>query len=347
MQLVTDPRLLRTSIGRKQAIRRRPYVGSYSDRSIKKISQIIASNYVPHLLPPLKKRVVVKLNHIMSRKRRDDSVTSEHGAMRFNRISRMCGSHTSEDQPVIDTMLRSQQNVFNVFGSMYAALLFLGMDSSSSVQPFVPIERVVMYRERFTGMYSCWAYALAQVTIEVPYLFIQALVFEAITYPMIGYYGSPYKVFWYFYAVFCTHLYFTFFGMLFVSLTPEVKIAGALSSAFYPLLNLFSGFLIPQPQIPKWWMWLYHLTPLSWTLNCLLTSQYDVSDEIMVFGEAKTVASLLKNYFGFHHDRLPITAILLISYSLIFATLFAFFLSRLNFERRRISPSHKDEIVVH
>ncbi|MFQ6663650.1 hypothetical protein Gotur_031091 [Gossypium turneri] len=34
--------------------------------------------------------------------------------------------------------------------------------------------------------------------------------------------------------------------MLFVSLTPEVTIAGALLSAFYPLLNLFSGFLIPQ-----------------------------------------------------------------------------------------------------
>ncbi|KAA3486346.1 Zinc finger, CCHC-type [Gossypium australe] len=83
--------------------------------------------------------------------------------------------------------------------------------------------------------------------------------------------------------------------MLFVSLTPEIKIAGALSSAFYPLPNLFSGFLIPQPQIPKWWVWLYYLMPSSWTLNCLLTSQYgDVNDEIMVFGEAKTISQVDK-----------------------------------------------------
>ncbi|MBA0699835.1 hypothetical protein Goari_001440 [Gossypium aridum] len=140
----------------------------------------------------------------------------------------------------------NQQKLFNVFGSMYAAVLFLGMNSSSSVQPFVATERVFMYRERFAGMYSSWAYALAQVTIEVPYLFIQALMFEVITYPMIGYYASAYKVLWYFYIVFCTQLYFTFFGMLFVSLTPEVTIARALLSAFYPLLNLFTGFLIPQ-----------------------------------------------------------------------------------------------------
>lgn len=88
---------------------------------------------------------------------------------------------------------------------------------------------------------------LPQVTIEVPYLFIQALVFEIMTYPTIGYYGSADKVLWYLYAMFCTQLYFNFFGMLFVSLTPDVTIAAALSSAFYPLLNLFSGFLIPRP----------------------------------------------------------------------------------------------------
>ena len=75
--------------------------------------------------------------------------------------------------------------------------------------------------------------------------------------------------------------------------------------------------------------------PSSWTLNCLLTSQYgDVKDEIMVLGETKTVASLLQDYFGFHHDRLPVTAIVLISYPLIFSFLFAFFITRLNFERR-------------
>ncbi|KAL4325064.1 hypothetical protein GQ457_11G016130 [Hibiscus cannabinus] len=231
--------------------------------------------------------------------------------------------------------INNQQNLFSIFGSMYAAVIFLGMNSSSSVQPFVATERVVMYRERFAGMYSSWAYAFAQVTVEVPYLFIQALVFEMITYTMIGYYRSAYKVLWYLYAIFCTQLYFTFFGMLFVSLTPEVTIAGALLSVFHPLLSLFSGFLIPPLKIPKWWTWMYHVMPISWTLNCLLTSQYgDVNDEVTVFGESMTMASLLENYFGFRHGRLPATAIILISYPLISAFLFAFFLARLNFERR-------------
>ncbi|XVE63469.1 hypothetical protein DITRI_Ditri07aG0023000 [Diplodiscus trichospermus] len=233
------------------------------------------------------------------------------------------------------TKIKNQQSLFNVFSSMYATVIFLGTNSGSAVQPFLARERIVMYRERFAGMYSSWVYAFAQVAIEVPYLFIQAVVFVIITYSMIGYYGSAAKVFWYFYAMFSSLLYFNFLGMLLVSLTPDVAIAGALTSTCYPMLNLFSGFLIPKLRIPRWWIWLYYVMPTSWTLNCLLTSQYgDVNDKIMVFTETTTVSSLLENYFGFRHDHLAVSALVLFFYPVICSSLFAFFITRLNFEQR-------------
>ncbi|KAB1202047.1 Pleiotropic drug resistance protein 3 [Morella rubra] len=58
--------------------------------------------------------------------------------------------------------LNNQQNLFNIFGSMYASVIFLGINNCSTVLPYVATERTVMYRERFAGMYSSWAYALAQ-----------------------------------------------------------------------------------------------------------------------------------------------------------------------------------------
>lgn len=48
-------------------------------------------------------------------------------------------------------------------GSMYTAVLFLGVQNSGSVQPVVSIERTVFYRERAAGMYSAFPYAMAQV----------------------------------------------------------------------------------------------------------------------------------------------------------------------------------------
>ncbi|XP_022982807.1 pleiotropic drug resistance protein 3-like isoform X2 [Cucurbita maxima] len=231
--------------------------------------------------------------------------------------------------------LENQQNLFNIFGSMYTAVIFLGIDNCSSVLPYVSMERTVMYRERFAGMYSSWAYSLAQVLVEVPYLLVQAATYVIITYPMIGFYGSASKVFWCFYSILCALLYFNYLGMLLVSITPNFQIANILSSAFYTMFNLFSGFLIPHPQIPKWWTWLYYMTPTSWTLNSLLTSQYgDIDKTLMGFQEKTTVSAFLRDYFGFHHSQLPLVGFILILFPLLFAFLFGFCIGNLNFQRR-------------
>lgn len=52
----------------------------------------------------------------------------------------------------------------SAMGSMYAAVIFLGIQNASAVQPVVDIERTVFYRERAAGMYSALPYAFAQVT---------------------------------------------------------------------------------------------------------------------------------------------------------------------------------------
>lgn len=58
---------------------------------------------------------------------------------------------------------RNKQDLFNAMGSMYAAVLFLGVQNATSVQPVVAIERTVFYRERAAGMYSALPYAVGQV----------------------------------------------------------------------------------------------------------------------------------------------------------------------------------------
>uniref|UniRef100_A0A3Q7GZ29 ABC transporter domain-containing protein n=1 Tax=Solanum lycopersicum TaxID=4081 RepID=A0A3Q7GZ29_SOLLC len=56
----------------------------------------------------------------------------------------------------------TQQDILNAMGSMYAAVLFIGITNASSVQPVVFIERFVSYRERAAGMYSALPFAFAQ-----------------------------------------------------------------------------------------------------------------------------------------------------------------------------------------
>lgn len=48
-------------------------------------------------------------------------------------------------------------------GSMYSAVLFIGVQNAGSVQPVVAIGRTVFYREKAAGMYSSFPYAFGQV----------------------------------------------------------------------------------------------------------------------------------------------------------------------------------------
>ncbi|XP_062143567.1 pleiotropic drug resistance protein 3-like isoform X2 [Alnus glutinosa] len=231
--------------------------------------------------------------------------------------------------------IKNEQDLFNILGSMYIAVIFLGLNNCSSILPYVVTERTVLCREKFAGMYSSKAYSFAQVTIEIPYVLLQTILYVAITYPTIGYDWSTYKVFWYFYATFCTLLYFVYLGMLIVSVSTNIEVASILSAAVYTIFNLFAGFLLPGPKFPKWWVWCYWICPTSWSLNGLLTSQYgDMKKEILIFGELKPVGSFLQDYYGFQHDRLGLVAFVLIAYPVVYASLFAYCIGKINFQQR-------------
>jgi phage shock protein PspC (stress-responsive transcriptional regulator) len=76
---------------------------------------------------------------------------------------------------------------------------------------------------------------------------------------------------------------------------------------------------------------------MSWTLNLFVTTQFGYEDHKKisgVFGETKSVAAFLRDYFGFRRELLPLTAIVLVAFPVFFATLFGYSISKLNFQRR-------------
>uniref|UniRef100_K4A4V9 ABC transporter domain-containing protein n=1 Tax=Setaria italica TaxID=4555 RepID=K4A4V9_SETIT len=232
-------------------------------------------------------------------------------------------------------ILNNEQDLFNVLGAMYMGVIQLGVYNEHSIISFSTTERIVMYREKFAGMYSSWAYSLAQAAIEIPYVFIQAILYTFITYPTIGYYWTAYKLLLFFYAIFCSVLSYIYVGLLLVSVTPNVQVATILGTFFNTMQTLFSGFILPAHQMPKWWIWLYYLGPTSWILNAQLTSQYgNIGKEVNVFGETKTVAVFLNDYFGFHQDRLSIVATVITAFPIVVIILYTLSVEKLNFQKR-------------
>lgn len=235
----------------------------------------------------------------------------------------------------LGTKRGKQQDLLNILGSMYCAVLFLGVSNSSSVQPIVEVERTVFYREKAAGMYSALPYALGQVAIEVPYVLMQCVIYAILVYSMIAFEWTAVKFFWFFFIMFFTFLYFTYFGMLTVAVTPNYHIGAIISSAFYSLWNLFCGFIIPRPKMPIWWRWYYWGTPISWTLYGLIASQLgDVETEMVTVDGNVKVSTFIKSYFGMRHDFLGIVALVLVCIPVAFALFFALAIRQLNFQKR-------------
>ncbi|CAO2170179.1 unnamed protein product [Urochloa humidicola] len=225
-----------------------------------------------------------------------------------------------------------RQDLFNSMGSVYAAVLMLGVQNASGINPVVAMERIVFYKERAAGMYSALPYTFAQVAIELPYIFIQTLIYGVLVYTMIGFEWTATKFFWYLFFMYFTLLYFTFFGMLAVGLAPDGSIAAIVSSGFYGLWNLFSGFLIPLHRIPIWSRWFYWICPVAWTLYGLGASQFgDVVDQ-METGE--TVKDFLRSYYGFRHEYLGLVAVATMACAIAFAFFFGLSVKYINFQRR-------------
>ncbi|TVU03324.1 hypothetical protein EJB05_51147, partial [Eragrostis curvula] len=228
---------------------------------------------------------------------------------------------------------KKQQDLFNAMGSMYAAVLYIGIQNSGTVQPVVVVERTVFYRERAAGMYSAFPYAFGQVAIEFPYIFVQTLIYGVLVYSMIGFEWTVAKFLWYLFFMYFTLLYFTFYGMMAVGLTPNESVAAIISSAFYNIWNLFSGYLIPRPKLPVWWRWYSWVCPVAWTLYGLVASQFgDI--QVKLDDGNQTVAQFITEYFGFRHDFLWVVAIMHVVWAMAFAFLFSFAIMKFNFQKR-------------
>ncbi|KAF7138156.1 hypothetical protein RHSIM_Rhsim07G0150400 [Rhododendron simsii] len=193
----------------------------------------------------------------------------------------------------------TQQDIFNAMGSMYSAVLFVGVQNATSVQPVVAVERTVFYREKAAGMYSALPYAFGQVVIELPYIFVQSVIYGVIVY---------------------------------IAVTPNHSIAAIVASAFYAIWNLFSGFIIPKTRLPVWWKWYVYICPVSWTLYGLVASQFGNIQAKLDTGE--TVEYFVQTYFDFKHDFVGYVAIIIVGIAVLFGFFFAFSIKAFNFQRR-------------
>ncbi|KAG2425086.1 hypothetical protein HXX76_013995 [Chlamydomonas incerta] len=209
-------------------------------------------------------------------------------------------------------------NVQNVMGIMFSSANFMGMTNLMSVMPVVGYERVVFYRERAASMYDAFAYGIAIAMVEMPYLLVQACTFVPIIYFGIGFELTA-EAFWYYFIVFFeTIAFYTIFGQTLVYITPSQAMAQVFGGGFNFLFNVFNGFMITYPDIPKGWRWMNRAVPPTWILYGLGVSQLGNDTDLIEYaGVQMPINEFLEVRFGYHYYMRWWIVLILLSYILV------------------------------
>ncbi|OWZ17807.1 Pleiotropic drug resistance protein transporter [Phytophthora megakarya] len=211
----------------------------------------------------------------------------------------------------------SYQGINSGLGMVFMTQSYMTFIVFSSVVPISIQERASFYRERSAQTYNAFWYFVGATLVEIPYCFVETLLFMIIYYPMVGFTGGvQFLSYW----VNLTGLVIlqAYFGQLLAYLTPNLEVA----SVFVILINYvwitFTGFNPPVASIPRGYRWLYHLTPHKYTFASLIAIVFGdcpssggpslgcrhMTNSPPTLGNDITVAEYLDNIFSAKHSEI-------------------------------------------
>jgi len=169
-----------------------------------------------------------------------------------------------------DADYSSYSGVNSGLGMVYLAVGFIGLVSFNGIIPVVAEERAVFYRERASQTYSAVWYFVGMSVMEVPYVLVAVLVFLVPFFPLVGFTGvSAFFTCW---LVLSLHvLHQAYMAELLVFLLPNLEVAQIAGVLVTLICYLFSGFSPPASTLPSATVWLYTITPMTYSLSAFST----------------------------------------------------------------------------
>lgn len=137
------------------------------------------------------------------------------------------------------------------------------------IQPlFVTQRSLYESRERPSKAYSWIAFMIANIVVEIPYgIFAGILTFVSFYYPVVGTGQSSERQG--LVLLFCMQLllFTSTFAAMTIAALPNAETASGLVSLLTLMSILFNGVLQTPSQLPKFWMFMYRVSPFTYWIG--------------------------------------------------------------------------------
>ncbi|KAM3071184.1 ATP-binding cassette transporter snq2 [Clarireedia jacksonii] len=165
---------------------------------------------------------------------------------------------------------------FSRGGSLFFSIVFLGWLQLSELMKAVS-GRPIIARHKDYAFYRPSAVVIARILQDFPLLLLQVIPFSLIMYFITGLDVDAGKYFIYMLFIYITTFCVTSLYRMFAALSPSIDDAVRFSGIALNILVIFTGYVIPKPQLISdyiWFGWLYYINPLSYSFEAVITDEF-------------------------------------------------------------------------
>ncbi|RAW21901.1 Pleiotropic drug resistance protein 1 [Phytophthora cactorum] len=239
----------------------------------------------------------------------------------------------------------SYSGVNSGLGMVYLAVGFIGLVSFNGLIPVVADERAAFYRERASQTYNALWYFVGLSVIEIPYVFTAVLLFLIPFFPLVGFTGVG--AFFTCWLVLSLHvLHQAYMAELLVFLLPNLEVAEIVGVLVTLISYLFSGFSPPASTLPSATVWLYDITPMTYSMTAFSAVVFGACSSGGDLGctqmtnippslpDGITVQQYLEDNFLMKHSEIWRNCAVLVGFVLIFCVLTLLAMRFVNYQKR-------------
>ncbi|KAL3664312.1 hypothetical protein V7S43_010637 [Phytophthora oleae] len=240
---------------------------------------------------------------------------------------------------------KSYSGVNSGMGMIYMVASFIGLISFNGLIPVATEERAVFYRERAAQTYNAFWYFFGLSVMEIPYAVVAVLLFLIPFFPMVGFSGfGPFLISWLVLVLQVLHQ--AFMAELLVFLLPNLEVAEIVGVLLNLIGYLFSGFSPPASTLPSATVWLYNITPMTYSVAAFSSVIFGSCSSDGDFGCARmtnvppslpenlTVKEYLEINFLMKHSEIWRNSGILVVFVLLFGIFTLFAMRFLNYQKR-------------
>ncbi|KAI8885476.1 hypothetical protein K501DRAFT_293450 [Backusella circina FSU 941] len=166
---------------------------------------------------------------------------------------------------------------FSKGGAIFFALLFNSFISQSELVAFL-MGRPILEKHKQFALYRPSAFYIAQVVMDVPYAFVQVILFQACAYFMMGLRLTAEALLTFFVVLFFMNMtmngFFRYFGASFSNFFLATQISGVF---LIGCMN-YTGYTITYSDMHPWLSWIYWVNPLTYSYKTLLINELSGQD---------------------------------------------------------------------